>query len=132
MTKEQTVLKDIGEINPLEREIEVTNPENGEVMLYVTIMSPDDKRMTFAKRRIQDRQLTLHRRGKTFKPEEIEENEINLLSAAITGWRWGDGYGFEGGQPDYSPAVAQRLLKKSFIRNQIDEQVADTESFFQH
>lgn len=123
---------DISEIQPNEKTVDIHNPQNGDVVIKVTIMSPDDKRMKPAIRKIQDRALQLTRRNKSPKPEELEQNEVEILAAAITKWEWQGDYGFEGEQVEFSRPVAEKILKKlTWFKEELDENVADTKAFFQ-
>lgn len=81
---------DMSKLKPNERTIEILNPDgiSGPIGLRVTIMSISDTRMKKIRRQIQDKKTQREARGKTFKAEEIDENQNELIFSASLGWEW--------------------------------------------
>lgn len=141
-------MSDIANLTPSARTVEITHPGTGAKLgIRVHLVSLDDERLKKVRRTITDRRLHLEARGKSFKAEDYEENRLALLSASITGWEWynptgdkGDkGYdpaampSFEGSVPEYKPVNVRSVLSKlSWFGDQINEAVAETDSFFDH
>ena len=112
---------DICEIKPVEREIEIVHPKSGEPLgIKVTVLSLNDPKMASLKRRIINQRLDLERRGKTFKADDIEENNVSLLIAAMVDWKWEGESSFMGEKPEFN----EKNIKAVF------EAVGDEESFF--
>ena len=88
---------DLSNLKPVEREVEITNPANGEpVGIRVSVMSIDDPRLKAQKRAIRNEANRAASRGKYIKAEQEEENSNALLFAATTGWTWYNPTGEEG------------------------------------
>lgn len=118
---------------PIEKTFEIGAPNTGEpVGIRVTLMSPDDPRMKGIKRKISDANLKKQSRRKTLKTVEIEKNEIELFSAAMTGWEWyGDDVVFQGKKPDFTPKmVAKVLTVLPWFAQQISDELDETTDFF--
>ena len=80
-------MNDIANIKPNEQTLEILHPSSDEpVGIRVTLMSPDDPRMKTIKRKITDFNLQKQKRGKVLKAVEVEDNEIALITATLTGW----------------------------------------------
>jgi hypothetical protein len=137
---------DIAELKPTESILDIVHPSTGERLgITITLLSLDDERMKKVKRQIHDRALNLQKKGKTFKSEEIEDNGNELLFTAMTGWTWGiptDEKGveipdatpatFRGSVPPFNkPSVYAVFNALPWLRDQVDEKVSDTKSFFQ-
>lgn len=65
---------------------------------------------------------------------DAEEHSLNILVAAVVGWRWDGDATFEGAKLDYSVENVRRVLNskagKTFIRSQLSSVIADTDRFF--
>lgn len=123
---------DICEIKPVEREIEIVHPKSGEPLgIKVTVLSLNDPKMASLKRRIINQRLDLERRGKTFKADDIEENNVSLLIAAMVDWKWEGESTFMGEKPEFNEKNIKAVFKAiPWFKNQISEAVGDEESFF--
>ena len=130
---------DISDIKTVDRTVEIRHPKSGEPLgIRLKIMSLDDERLAPMKRKLLDRRLYLEARGKTFKADEIEENKINLMIAAITDWEWYKPEGateapsFHGeADPDFNRKnVAAILTELPWFAEQVGEAAGETESFF--
>lgn len=125
---------DLADIKPVERVIDILHPSTGEkIGVSVTVLSINDEKMAAAKRRIQNKKLELDRRGKTFKADDLEENEMELLTTAITGWNWEGDVDFHGEKPAFNEKNVKAVLKElTWFKQQIMEAVGDEKAFFQH
>lgn len=125
---------DLSNIKPVERMIDILHPSTGEkIGVTVTVLSINDERMAAVKRRIQNKKIELDRRGKTFKVDDLEENEMELLTTAITGWNWEGDVDFHGEKPAFNEKNVKAVLKElTWFKQQIMEAVGDEKAFFQH
>lgn len=125
---------DLANLKPVERLIDILHPSTGEkIGVSVTVLSINDEKMAAAKRRIQNKKLELDRRGKTFKADDLEENEMELLTTAITGWNWEGDVDFHGEKPAFNEKNVKAVLKElTWFKQQIMEAVGDEKAFFQH
>lgn len=125
---------DLANLKPVERIIDILHPSTGEkIGVSVTVLSINDEKMAAAKRRIQNKKLELDRRGKTFKADDLEENEMELLTTAITGWNWEGDVDFHGEKPAFNEKNVKAVLKElTWFKQQIMEAVGDEKAFFQH
>lgn len=131
-------INDILAIKPTSTTVEILHPGNGKkIGLTVEMVSLDDDRVKSVTRRVTDNRLKKAARGKNFTSEEIEENEINIIAAACVGWEWGndeDGVpgGFDKKQPEFSNAAVRALLRTTWVREQLNTALGETERFFQN
>ena len=125
---------DLANIKPVERVIEILHPLTGEkIGVSVTVLSINDEKMAAVKRRIQNKRLELERRGKTFKADDLDENEFELLTTAITGWNWDGDTDFHGEKPVFNEKNVKAVLKElSWFKQQIVEAISDEKAFFQY
>lgn len=125
---------DLAEIKPVERVIDILHPSTGEkIGVSVAVLSINDERMAAVKRRIQNKRLELERRGKSFKADDLEENEMELLTTAITSWNWEGDIDFHGEKPTFNEKNVKSVLKElSWFKQQITEAVGDEKAFFQY
>lgn len=125
---------DIDNLKPVERVIEIVHPGTGEpIGVKVTVVSISDEKMTSIRRRIQNKRIELDKRGKTFKADDLEENETELLLAGITGWFWEGDTTFKGEKPEFNEKNVKLVLKElSWFKEQIKEAIGDEKAFFQN
>lgn len=128
---------DIGNLKPTERKIEIIHPGNGKLTgIWVSVVSLDDERMKKLRRAITDEANRKAQRGKTMKAEEIEENLDRLLINAMTGWGWdkdedGEESTFNGIKPEFKESKIREVFATlPWFRDQLNEAVGDTKSFF--
>lgn len=137
---------DITSVKPNESILSIVHPATGKNLgIVISLLSISDPKMKKIKRQIQDRALQLQRKGKGFDSAQLDENENVLLFNAMTGWTWGtptddEGKEIPGETPALfhgeTPAFTKENVFKVFnelewFRDQIDEKVSDTKSFFQ-
>lgn len=123
---------ELSELKPVERVVEIVHPSTGEELgIMVTVISFDDPRMNEVKRRIRVQRLEHERRGKPFKADEIDENEMSLLIGSLTGWVWKEGATFHGQKPDFNEKNIREVFKElPWFKKQIEEALADEKGFF--
>jgi hypothetical protein len=114
--------------------IDIKNPENGEfVGVTVEVRSNDSEQVKFVHRKFQNRALA--KRGEGFDSEDIEDQSINLLIAAVASWEWSDDIKWRGEKPDNvnSDAFKREVLgsrEGAFIARQIDKAMSEESNFF--
>lgn len=125
---------DIATITPTDRKIEILHPSTGEALgLSITLISPDDPRMRKIIRRITDQALSKRQKNKAFSAEEVETNQIALMTEAVIGWDWyGADVSFHGDKPEFNAINVRKVIAElPFVRAQLDEEMGETKSFFQ-
>lgn len=130
-------MADISEIKFVDRDVKITHPGTGKYIgLTVTLVSVDDPTLASERRKIADRRMYLADRGKSFKAEEVEENQFSLLHKAIRGWKWeddedGEPGSFKGEQPEFTRAMLRDLFKAApWIKTQLTDEFTSSEDFF--
>lgn len=117
-------------------EVSIKHPGTGKVMgFFISLRAMESDEVQKVGRAIRTKANKLAVRGKAFTADEEEQNSIQIITAAITGWRWGIGDdgkpGSAGGdQLEYNPGNVLRVLKVVPIRNQLDAELGDTAQFF--
>lgn len=128
---------DINNIDPLTYNLRLKHPGNGKyVGLTITLNSTSNDATKKVERKLVDRRLKLSARGKNFNVDEVEDNGIEYLASAIAGWIWeidddGEPGSLNGQQPEFNLINARKLLAVDWIKDQIDEALADNARFFQ-
>ena len=137
---------DVSKLKPLERTIEILNPENDTPLgIRVRVMSIEDERLKKIKRAFSDERLKRDSKGKALKTEEIERNAHMLLFTASLGWEWYNPTGKDGGHghdadamPDWKGQVPE-YNQRNFIEvlsefpqfaTQMSEAIDETKAFF--
>lgn len=124
---------DISNLKPVERIVEILHPVTGEKLgITVSILSLNDERMAQIRRKIQNKRIELEKRNKTFKADDLEENELELLCASMTGWVWDGEADYHGEKPAFNEKNVKAVLKElPWFRQQITEAIGDEKAFFQ-
>lgn len=123
---------DLAKIKPSERIVDILHPESGEkIGVSVQLISLRDEKLAAVRRRIQNKNIEFQKRGKTMKAVDIEENEMDLLVACITGWNWGDNL-YNGETPQFCEKNVRDVLNDlPWFKQQIVEAIDDEKAFFQ-
>lgn len=128
---------DLASLTPTERKIDIVHPGNGSPLgVWVSVVSLDDERMKKLRRAITDEANKKAQRGKVMKAEEIDENLDRLLINAMTGWGWekdeaGEDQTFQGIKPEFNEKNIRKVFATlPWFRDQLNEAVGDTKSFF--
>lgn len=139
----QTV--DVLDISPTQREIELNHPDSDMPLgIHIMLVPMSDKRVKAVERGIRDKIMKLQSKGKAPKATEIEENEIELIMAAMIGWRWEGREEPENDlivpqpalsgdpKPPFNPKNVKLLLKSNggWAKEQIDAELGNTGDFF--
>lgn len=120
-------------LKPAERIVEILHPGTGEeIGVKVTVISISDEKMTAIKRKIQNKRIELDRRGKAFRADDLEENELELLLAGVIGWCWEGEATFKGEKPEFNERNLKLVLKElPWFKQQLQEAIGDEKAFFQ-
>ena len=123
---------DISTLVPNERIIEIKHPANDEKLcIRVTIVSLNDNKTKQIRRQFINKRLELEKKGKSFKADDIEENETDLLIASMTGWDWYDAE-FHVEKLDFNESNIKKVFRElPWFKDQISEAVSDEKAFFQ-
>ena len=123
---------DISTLTPNERIIEIKHPANEENLgIRVTIVSLNDNKTKQIRRQFINKRLELEKKGKSFKADDIEENEIDLLIASMTGWDWYDAE-FHGEKLEFNENNIKKVFRElPWFKDQVSEAVSDEKAFFQ-
>lgn len=125
---------DISTLIPSERIIEIKHPKTEQPLgIRVNILSLNDDKMKQIRRRFINKRIELEKRGKSFKADDIEANELDLLINCITSWDWyGEDVSFNGSKPDFNEVNVRKVLTTfSWFKDQVSEAVGDEQAFFQ-
>lgn len=127
---------DYSKVAPSDRTIKMLSGSGEPTGISVVVCSVNDDRLKSTRRKIQDKRIYLEARGKSFKAEELDENQSTIAFAAITSWDWGkDAEGkpntFGDKPPELDRKTAFAVFEKlSWFRDQIMEAISDEKSFF--
>ena len=123
---------DISTLTPNERIIEIKHPANDENLgIRVTIVSLNDNKTKQIRRQFINKRLELEKKGKSFKADDIEENETDLLIASMTGWDWYDAE-FHGEKLEFNENNVKKVFHElPWFKDQVSEAVSDEKAFFQ-
>lgn len=123
---------DLNELKPQERVVEILSPgTKQEIGIRVTLLHISDDRLVKLRRKFLDERYRLEAKGKTMKSEIYESNLNELAFTAMTGWEWYGDITMDGKKPDFTrPNVMQVFEKHPWFRDQIGEEVSDSEAFF--
>lgn len=139
-------MPEITEIKAVERTVEIVHPSTKlPIGLRFGMVSLQDDRLEKVKKNIREQALNNERRGKSWKVEDIDHNKNRLMFAACTGWEWydatpenerGAGYKedpatFHGVKPEWNiKNFIDVSTELPWVREQLDEELGDTEAFF--
>lgn len=122
---------DINAIAPTTYSLELKHPSTNELVgLTVELVSTSDKRFKANERKITDVAMKKRARGKVFTAEEIESNRDVLIASCIVGWKWSKDGSFGGDKLEFNPSNVGKLLAVDWIRQQIDDALAEPANFF--
>lgn len=121
---------DILSIQPNTITVEIKHPATGaSIGLELECVSLEDDRVKAVERAIKNRALRGGRN--TVTAEKIEDNTVEILSAAIVSWKWADGLTLgDLKNPPLNKANAAKLLQVGWIARQVDQALGDEAAFF--
>jgi hypothetical protein len=122
---------DISTLTPSERTVEIKHPVNGEpIGLTITLRPSSDPHVRAAARKFANERL---QRGSKITAEKLEQQQLAVIAAAVSGWAWAEGATFKGQQPDFSEANLLQVIKAlPWVKTQLDEELGDDAAFFQN
>lgn len=120
---------DILSLQPSTICIDIKHPATGSpIGLQIECVSLEDDRVKAVERAIKNRALRGGRN--TVTAEKIDDNTVELLTAAIVGWKWdGDLTLGDLKNPQMSKINVGKLLAVSWIAKQIDTALGDEAAF---
>ena len=123
---------DISTLIPTERIIEIKHPVKDENLgIRVNIISLNDEKMKQIRRKFINKRIELEKKGKSFRADDIEENEVDLLIASMTGWDWYDAE-FHGEKLEFNANNVKKVFRElPWFKKQVSEAVSDEKAFFQ-
>lgn len=123
---------EISTLKPNDRIIEIKHPATDEpVGIRFNIVSLNDDDMKQARRKIINKRLDFEKRGKNFKASDVEENELDLVIAAVKSWEWYDAT-FHNEVPAFNENNIRKVFEElPWIKDQVAEAVGDDKAFFQ-
>lgn len=127
-------MTDLSQIKPAsERIVEILHPGTEQPLgIKVGLCSIDDEDMKRVKRRMQDAALVLQRRGKGFSSAQIDTNRNEIAFSAMRNWTWEGDTTFHGEKPAFNQANVYAVFNElPWFRDQIEEEISETKSFFQ-
>ncbi len=129
---------DILDIKTTTQEIELTHPATDAPLgIHIEIHPFDYQGVKDVRRTWIKKSQAAAKRGKSLSSEEIEDMSIDLVVAAIAGWRWqadkdrGIDQPTMGGEvPEFNKKNVRELMSKEWFRNQVDTALGNTSDFF--
>lgn len=121
---------DILSIQPQTITVDVKHPSTGaRIGLSIECVSLEDDRVKQVERVIKNKVLRSGR--STVTAERLEDNTVELLTAAIVGWNWADGLTLgDLKNPPLNKANVGKLLAVAWIAKQVDAALGDEAAFF--
>ncbi|MGO4835310.1 hypothetical protein AB4144_23940 [Rhizobiaceae sp. 2RAB30] len=121
---------DILSIQPQTITVDIKHPSTGSrIGLSIDCVSLEDDRGKQVERLIKNKVLRSGR--STVTAERLEDNTIELLTAAIIAWHWDEGLTLgELKSPPLNKANVAKLLAVSWIAKQVDAALGDEAAFF--
>lgn len=122
---------DIASITAAARTVDITHPATGEpIGLKVELLPDSDDKVQTAKRKWLNERL---QRNKKLTVEAAEAHSINVIEAAVTGWKWEGDLTFHGEKPTFTPGALRKVLKElPWVKAQIDTELGDEAAFFRN
>lgn len=123
---------ELSNLKACEHIMDIVHPVTGEELnIKVSVVPLSDERMLKVKRALTNRRIALERRGKTFSAEEIENGDLELLTAAVTGWVWNPEIQFHGEIPEFNVKNMKDVFKElPWFKQQILDVLLDEKNFF--
>ncbi|WP_420465623.1 hypothetical protein [Panacagrimonas sp.] len=111
------------------RDVFIKHPVTDEPTGLVFMLRPmTDPKVKAAKHRITNSRLQ-SRKGK-ITSEQMESQGVELMIAAIEGWRWEGAATWGGKKPEFTEQNLRDVIKNDEIRKQIDAELGDDAAFF--
>lgn len=121
---------DISTVEAGPREVQIINPKTYEpIGLTITVLPGSHPKVKDASRKLQNARLA--QRNQKITAEQLEANGLTILLAHIESWKWDEGVTFGGEKLEFNEASVRKVLKKDWIRRQVDEAAGDEAAFFQ-
>lgn len=121
---------DILAIQPDTITVEIKHPGTGSpIGLTLQCVSLESDQVKAVERAIKNRALRGGRN--TVTAEKIEDNTVEILSAAVVGWEWADGLTLgDMKNPPLNKANVAKLMQVGWIAKQVDTALGDEAAFF--
>lgn len=121
---------DILAIQPDTITVEIKHPgTSAPIGLTLQCVSLEADQVKAVERAIKNRALRGGRN--TVTAEKIEDNTVEILSAAVVGWEWADGLTLgDMKNPPLNKANVAKLMQVGWIAKQVDTALGDEAAFF--
>lgn len=121
---------DISSITATERTFEARHPSTQEpIGLRITLRPMSSPEVEKVRRKNANQRLS--GRNQKVTAEQLEANATELLVAAVVNWEWDEGTTMEGEQPECTEQNVRKVLNsQKWIRDQVDQELADDAAFF--
>ena len=120
---------DLSAIKPVTIDVRIQHPGTGvETGLVIKIASRQSEAVKTVTRRHLDKHIA--RRGKKMTIDDLETQNTEILTAAVTGWEWNGDASWGGKKLELTPENVAEILAVEWIRRQIEEATADEADFF--
>jgi hypothetical protein len=121
---------DILAIQPSTISIDIKHPAtSAPIGLQIECVSLESDQVKAVERAIKNRALRGGRN--TVTAEKIEDNTVEILSAAVVGWKWADGLTLgDLKNPPLNKANVAKLMQVGWIAKQVDTALGDEAAFF--
>lgn len=122
-------MTDISTIIANERTIDILHPATKEpIGLTIKLRPESHPAVREAVRKTMNDRLS--GRGK-ITAERLEANRLEIIIAAVGGWAWQGDTNFEGSKPEFAEPNVRKVLKHlAWIKEQVDQALAETDEFF--
>jgi hypothetical protein len=120
---------DLSTITTSAQTVDIIHPGTGEeIGLKLQVISRDDPAVKRVQRRITDKRL---KRGfRKVTAEQIDEENIEVLAAAVTNLIWGKDASWGGKKLECTPENVKLLLGQAWLRKQVEEAIGEDAEFF--
>ena len=122
---------DLLAIRPNTVDLHIKHPGTGAATgLVLEVASRDSEPVRAALRKQLDRNLQ-RRSNKKMTAEDIEAQNLEVLSACVVGWRWEGTASWGGKKLEFTPENVAAVLGTPWVRKQVQEEADGEADFFQ-
>lgn len=121
---------DLSTLAPSTVALDIRNPGTGKPTgIVLHLVSPESDPVKKIKRAHANK--LINRRNRKLTADDFEENQIDIIAAAVASWEWkGDAAWTGGKKPDFTPDNVRSVVSTPWIRSQVEEALNDESAFF--